>query len=101
GFTGWPKGKAKLDAESGVTKKWVVHDLRRTVSTRLHDLGVQPHIVEQILNHVSGHKAGDAGRYNRSVYEREGRAALATWHDHLRALIEGGERRVLNFQSAQ
>jgi hypothetical protein len=31
------------------------------------DLGVQPHIVEAVLNHVSGHKAGVAGVYNRSI----------------------------------
>jgi hypothetical protein len=29
---------------------------RRTVATRMADLGVQPHIVEAVLNHVSGHK---------------------------------------------
>jgi len=42
-----------------------------------------------------------AGVYNKSPYEREVRAARAMWCDHLRALIEGGERRVLNFQPAQ
>jgi hypothetical protein len=29
------------------------------------DIGVQPHIIEAALNHVSGHKAGVAGIYNR------------------------------------
>jgi integrase len=50
GFTAWAEAKAKLDARSGVGD-WTVHDLRRTVATRMADLGVQPHIVEQILNH--------------------------------------------------
>jgi len=59
------------------------------------DLGVQPHIIEALLNHQSGHKRGVAGVYNRSPYEREVRAALAMWHDHLRSLIEGGERKVV------
>ena len=44
---------------------WTLHDLRRTVATRMADLGVQPHIIEAVLNHVSGHKAGVAGIYNR------------------------------------
>jgi len=57
-----------------------------------------PHVIEQILNHLSGHKGGVAGIYNRSSYEREVRAALAQWHDRLRTLVEGGERKVLNFQ---
>ena len=59
------------------------------------DLGVQPHIIEQILNHQSGHKAGLAGIYNRSSYEREARAALALWANHVRTLVEGGERKVV------
>jgi hypothetical protein len=59
------------------------------------DLGVQPHIIEQLLNHHSGHKAGPAGIYNRSSYEREVKAALALWSDHVRTLVEGGERKVV------
>jgi hypothetical protein len=31
------------------------------------EVGVQPHIIEATLNHVSGHKAGVAGIYNRAV----------------------------------
>ena len=76
---------------------WVVHDIRRTVATKLADLGIAPHIIEQILNHQSGHRAGVAGVYNRSSYEREVRSALAAWADHLRSLIDGGERKVLPF----
>jgi hypothetical protein len=61
------------------------------------DLGIMPHIIEQILNHQSGHKCGPAGIYNRSVYQREVRVALAQWEDHIRSLIDGGERKVLGF----
>ena len=53
------------------------------------DLGVQPHIVEAVLNHISGHKRGVAGTYNRSVYAKEKKAALDTWASHLSALIAG------------
>jgi integrase len=94
GFTRWVDGKAALDARSGVTD-WVLHDVRRSVATRMADLSVPPHIIEQILNHRSGHKSGVAGIYNRSSYQREVRSALALWHDHVRKLIEGGERKVL------
>jgi hypothetical protein len=58
---------------------------------------VQPHIIEQILNHQSGYKAGPAGIYNRSSYEREVRAALALWADHVRTLVDGGERKVIPY----
>jgi hypothetical protein len=64
------------------------------------NIGVQPHIIEQILNHQSGHRRGDAGIYNRSPYEREVRAAMALWSDHVRSLIEGGERKVLAYPQA-
>jgi hypothetical protein len=50
-----------------------------------------------VLNHYGGHRAGVAGVYNRSPYEREMKAALALWSDHVRALVEGGERKVLAF----
>jgi hypothetical protein len=50
------------------------------------ELGVLPHIVEAILNHVSGHKAGVAGIYNRAKYTDEMREALARWANHLDAI---------------
>jgi integrase len=86
GFAGWSKGKAALDSASGV-KDWTVHDLRRTCATRMADLGIQPHIIEAILNHVSGHKSGVAGVYNRSTYASEKRAALDAWASHLKVLL--------------
>ena len=94
GFTRWSAAKRDFDTRVGVTD-WRLHDLRRTAATRMADLGVQPHIVEAVLNHHSGHRAGTAGVYNRSIYEREVRAALALWADHVRALVEGGERKIV------
>jgi integrase len=94
GFTNWAEAKHDLDARSGVSG-WTVHDIRRSVATRMADLGVQPHIIETVLNHQSGHKAGPAGIYNRSSYEREVKKALALWADHVRTLVEGGERKVV------
>jgi len=49
-------------------------------------LGVLPHIVEAVLNHSSGHRAGVAGIYNRARYEADMRAALDRWAAHLAAL---------------
>jgi integrase len=94
GFSRW-HCKADLDARCGVTG-WTLHDVRRTVATRMGDVGIQPHIVEATLNHQSGSKRGVAGVYNRSPYEREVRAAMAQWHDHVRALVRGGKRKVLS-----
>jgi integrase len=94
GFRGYSKGKAKLDKRiAEQTKKkvapWRIHDLRRTAATRMADIGIQPHIIEAALNHISGHKSGVAGVYNRSVYSAATRAALDMWAAHVEALIAG------------
>jgi integrase len=100
GFRCWSTGKAALDQRAGIAE-WTLHDLRRTCATRLADLGVQPHVIEQILNHVSGHKAGPAGIYNRSSYANEVRAALALWSDHVGALTTGKPRKVTTMRAAR
>jgi integrase len=98
-FQGWSKAKAALDrriASAGdALKQWRLHDIRRTVATRMAELGVQPHVVEAVLNHVSGHKAGVAGVYNRALYVAEKRQALQLWNEHVRALPEGGSAPVI------
>jgi integrase len=98
GFSAWDWGKNRLDARLGnKVQPWTLHDLRRSAATRMCDLGVMPHVVEQILNHHSGHRGGIVGVYNRSAYEQPVKAALGMWADHVRALVEGGERTVLAF----
>jgi len=98
GFVAWSHFKKLLDARSGV-EAWTTHDIRRSVATHMADLGIMPHIVETILNHVGGHKAGPAGVYNHSKYTDQTRAALAFWHDHLDALVAGGKRKVFSIAS--
>jgi integrase len=94
GFTSWNEHKRKLEARlGGQVRPWTLHDLRRTFCTRLADLGVLPHVIEVAVNHQSGHKRGPAGIYNRSLYEREVKAAVAMWDRHVTALIEGREER--------
>ena len=57
------------------------------------ELGVQPHIIEAVLNHVSGHNGGVAGIYNRARYADVMREALQRWADHVEALIVGPRKR--------
>jgi hypothetical protein len=47
------------------------------------ELGTLPHVVEAVLNHLSGHKAGVAGVYNRATYRQEKRDALEGWAGHV------------------
>lgn len=68
---------------------WTPHDARRTVATGMAAIGIAPHIIEAVLNHVSGFRSGVAGVYNRNAYEPEKRSALDRWADHLDAVIKG------------
>jgi integrase len=100
GFTQWG-AKRDLDARLGdQVRPWTLHDCRRSVATGMANIGIQPHVIEAVLNHISGHKAGVAGVYNRSNYAKEMKAALALWADHVRTIVEGGERKVLAFPAS-
>lgn len=91
GFSGWSKSKGLLDQSIEKQAKgivdWRLHDLRRTAATGMADLGVAPHIVEAVLNHVSGSRAGVAGIYNRASYREEKRNALDRWAAHLHLVL--------------
>jgi integrase len=82
GYKDWDTAKTKLDERIRIAP-WRLHDLRRTAATMLGELGVQPHHIEAILNHYSGHRSGVAGVYQRAKYEPEMRSALQRWADHL------------------
>jgi integrase len=52
------------------------HDLRRTFSSRMADMGVMPHVVEKILDHQM---EGVMAVYNKSNYYPEREAAMILW----------------------
>jgi integrase len=99
GFTGWSSTKVLLDARikaaGAKVAPWTNHDIRRSVATHMAEIGIAPHVIEAVLNHVSGHKAGVAGIYNRATYSAEKQAALILWADHLIGIVEGKARKVV------
>jgi integrase len=102
GFTSWSAATAALNDRIVVSEgkplvPWTLHDLRRSAATHMADdeIGIQPHIIEALLNHVSGHKRGVAGIYNRASYPRETATALQLWAEHLTAIVEGRKRKVV------
>ena len=110
--SGWSKIKRHLDtamlalarADCGadaVVPEWRLHDLRRTCATNMAELGIPPHIIEVALNHISGHKAGVAGIYNRAEHSAERKAALELWAAHVEALVTGRSAKVLAFKGAR
>jgi integrase len=90
----WSRIKSRLDAEMKSTG-WRLHDVRRTVSTGLTALGVEPSVTEACLNHHSGTRSGVAGVYNQHHYLPEKTAALARWSDHVIGLVEGRTAKVV------
>jgi integrase len=100
GFKIWAHGKRALLNSTGAMADWRLHDLRHTLSTGLHELGVEPHHVEAILNHVSGHKDGVAGRYNHATYKAQIAQALARWADHVQSIVTGKPVKVVPLRVA-
>ena len=102
GFTVWSYATDLLNArivaaEGKPLADWTLHDLRRSAATHMaEEIGVQPHIIEALLNHVSGHKRGVAGIYNRARYDREIASALALWAEHVAAAVEGRKKKIVS-----
>ena len=93
GYSGWSRAKLRLDAKiacmaGAPLAPWRLHDLRRTAVTRMAEMGIAPHIVEAVVNHVSGYRAGVAGIYNRATYSIEKREALDRWGWHVLELVQ-------------
>ncbi|MCB4805168.1 integrase [Methylobacterium brachiatum] len=81
-YQGFSKAKARLDKVVKIAP-WRLHDLRRTTGTGLGEIGILPHVIEHVLNHVSGYRAGVAGIYQRHNYATEMREALIRWAEHV------------------
>ena len=79
---------ARAKAKRDPIEHWTFHSFRHTVSTGMNEIGVLPHIVEAVLNHISGAKAGVAGRYNKAAYLDEKRKALEAWAEHVDKLLK-------------
>lgn len=66
---------------------FTVHDLRRTGSTLLNELGFNRDWIEKCLAHEDSHSS--RGVYNRAEYEPQRRHMLQEWADAVDAWIEG------------
>ena len=78
---------AGKDPDKAGVGKWILHDLRRTAATGMARLNIAPHVVDRILNHVSGTIRGVAAVYNRHAYLDEREAALEAWSRYVERLV--------------
>lgn len=86
-FSAWSKNKVQIDTLSGVTN-WRLHDLRRTAASKMAEWRCgPPHVIERILNHVSGSMSPLARTYNRYSYLVEMRECLELYEQRLAALM--------------
>jgi integrase len=105
-ISGWSRAKRRMDrfilprarleaqecgedAEKAGFAPWRTHDLRRTAATGMERLDVKLQVVEALLGHTAGSRAGVVGIYQRHTYEEEKRAALEKWAAHLASLVGG------------
>lgn len=86
-FNGWGKCKHRFDnprdQEPILSTPYTLHDLRRTFSSNMAQLGVPIHVTEKLLNHVSGSLGGVAAIYNRYSYITEMKEAVEQYDTYL------------------
>lgn len=89
-FNGWSNTFVEFRKRCGIAD-FTLHDLRRTATTMMAELGAPPHIIERILNHLTGstaHSISPLGRiYNRYLYIDEMRAVLSRWEAEVLKLL--------------
>ncbi|MGD0332459.1 MAG: integrase family protein [Xanthobacteraceae bacterium] len=81
---------AVAEANEAVAKMpapWRIHDLRRTVATGMQRLGVSLQVIEAVLGHVSGSRAGIVGVYQRHAFDAEKRDALEKWSTEIERIL--------------
>jgi integrase len=81
---------SRAKKESLPLEPFTVHDLRRTGSTLLNELGFNSDWIEKCLAHEEGRLS--RGVYNKAEYEHQRRHMLQEWADMIDAWVEGRKR---------
>jgi integrase len=71
--------------------QWGFHDLRRSAASGMAKLGVDLHVIERCLNHVSGSFGGIVSVYQKHKFEDGMRRAMDAWSAHIERLVSGAE----------
>ena len=103
GFTegSWNWHKRRIDKQLPDLPSWCWHDLRRTAYTHMIEhLDAAPHVVEAITNHISGHRSGPAGVYNRAKYREQMKRTLDAWCAYLDRIVTGRSATVVPLSRA-
>ena len=82
---GPPQAAVEIVADKSGVADWSLHDLRRTVRTRLPEVGATPDIAERVLGHVLG---GMRRVYDRHDYVPQMMQALEAWSLELDRILK-------------
>lgn len=88
-------------AASGIEDNFTIHDLRRTVVSRLSELGVLPIVVSKIVNHAERTNDTTQRVYNQYEFQKEKRDALTKWGRELERIVSGAKATVTDIASAR
>jgi len=72
-------------------ERTTVHDLRRTMRSKLSELGVAPMVAEKVLNHKI---PGIISVYDHHEYFNEKQDALQRWDDLLQSILNDGDEKI-------
>jgi integrase len=97
GFQAWSQSKRRLDARLDLARDFDLHDIRRTVETRMAGLGIPKDHVNRVLNHAM---APVAQHYDHHDYADEKAAALQRWADALERIVGEAQPNVVPIRSA-
>ena len=61
-------------------------------------LGVRLEVIEAVLGHVSGSRAGIVGVYQKYEFAKEAREALDLWGEHVQRLLDPAPAKVVPMQ---
>jgi integrase len=95
--SGFSKAKARLDQLMGNPEPFKLHDLRRTVRTRLASLRVPDSVAEMVIGHG---KRGLGRVYDQHRYVDEMREALELWATRLRDIVTPPPKNVIRIAKA-
>lgn len=89
GLSGFSGAKERLDREMqsyipADLTPWRLHDLRRTMATRMQGLGIRREVIEAALNHTPPKLVGT---YQLNTYPVERKEALTKWAAELGAIL--------------
>lgn len=98
---GRPLKEGEAPSAEDALPAWRVHDIRRSVATGLQRLGTQLEVIEAVLGHISGSRAGIVGTYQKHGFEAEARKALARWGEHLERLLDPAPAKVVKLRAGR